>query len=340
MPDAAGLLEADTGLIDGLLVDAEGNVPTVTEAALLETPRMRAPEGGYIWLHFDLERGRRWVPGSVIKDETIIRALFAAETRPRCDVHKGDILINLRGVNLNEGRQPEDMLSIRAHLREGRLITVRKQRSVAVEEVRARMHAGEADPGPGLLLLRIIRGLTDKMDPFVDGMSDSLDGLEARSMKEEAGDDLRSVVSALRHDAIVFRRYVAPQRDAIARFTANEAGLLPESMLPAAREEADRVTRIVEELDITRDRAGVVYDQIAAQRADQMNRNMMIISVVSAVFLPLAFLTGLLGINVGGMPGADSPAAFWIVCAICAGLGAALGYVFHRAGWLCGRRPL
>jgi len=34
---------------------------------------------------------------------------------------------------------------------------------------------------------------------------------------------------------------------------------------------------------------------------------------VAAIFLPLGLLTGLLGINVGGIPGAETGSAFWIV---------------------------
>ena len=43
-----------------------------------------------------------------------------------------------------------------------------------------------------------------------------------------------------------------------------------------------------------------------------MNKNLYLLSVIAAVFLPLGFLTGLLGINVGGVPGVDDPSAFWI----------------------------
>ena len=56
---------------------------------------------------------------------------------------------------------------------------------------------------------------------------------------------------------------------------------------------------------------------------------MYVLSVIAAVFLPLGFLTGLLGINVGGMPGADNAAAFWLVCLIASLLAAvSLGAVF------------
>ena len=82
------------------------------------------------------------------------------------------------------------------------------------------------------------------------------------------------------------------------------------------REATDRITRLAEELDAIRERAAVVQDQLVERRAEAMNHSMLVLAVVAAVFLPLGLLTGLLGINVGGIPGANADWAFWAVCAI------------------------
>ena len=58
------------------------------------------------------------------------------------------------------------------------------------------------------------------------------------------------------------------------------------------------------------------------------------LTVVAGIFLPLGFLTGLLGINVGGMPGVDDPRAFWEVVFLCAAVLAGLLILFRRLRWL------
>jgi zinc transporter len=98
------------------------------------------------------------------------------------------------------------------------------------------------------------------------------------------------------------------------------------------REAAERVTRLGEELDAIRDRAQVIHDQIMDRRAETMNRQMLILSVVAALFLPLGLLTGLLGVNVGGIPGADNPWAFEILCGLLVLIGAAQFWFFKRIG--------
>ncbi len=77
-----------------------------------------------------------------------------------------------------------------------------------------------------------------------------------------------------------------------------------------------------------------LLDQLTDQRAEDMNRNMMILSIVAAVFLPLGFITGLFGINVGGMPGIESDAAFWLVVAACGVIFAGLVVLFKALDWL------
>jgi zinc transporter len=100
------------------------------------------------------------------------------------------------------------------------------------------------------------------------------------------------------------------------------------------REATERMTRLSEELDSIRDRAQVVRDQMSDMRADAMNRQMLVLSVVAALFLPLGLITGLLGINVGGIPGAEVGWAFWAVCALLLLTAVVQLWLFRRMGMI------
>ena len=84
----------------------------------------------------------------------------------------------------------------------------------------------------------------------------------------------------------------------------------------AVQESLDRVTRYVEDLDSIRERAQIVKDELSNALSDRLNKNLYILSVISAIFLPLGFFTGLMGINIGGMPGVNNADAFWIFSGI------------------------
>ncbi|MEO0500584.1 MAG: CorA family divalent cation transporter, partial [Pseudomonadota bacterium] len=82
------------------------------------------------------------------------------------------------------------------------------------------------------------------------------------------------------------------------------------------------------------ERALVAKDDIQNRQNERMNRNMYVLSIVAAIFLPLGFLTGLFGINVGGMPGVDNVDAFWIVTGMMVIIIAVELWVFRKMGWI------
>jgi zinc transporter len=110
--------------------------------------------------------------------------------------------------------------------------------------------------------------------------------------------------------------------------------LLDTAQRSRMREVADRTMRHVEDLDAVRDRTAVLQDELTTQMSEQMNRTMYLLTVVATVMLPLGFVTGLLGVNVGGIPGADTPWAFAALCAILAVLVAVEVVLLRRLRWV------
>ena len=88
--------------------------------------------------------------------------------------------------------------------------------------------------------------------------------------------------------------------------------------------------RYVEDLDESRERAAVTQEELAGRISDRMNKTMYMLAIVATVFLPLGLLTGLLGINVGGIPGTDNTYAFLIVCLMLVSLAFAELWFFIR----------
>lgn len=92
--------------------------------------------------------------------------------------------------------------------------------------------------------------------------------------------------------------------------------------------------RYIEDLDSSRERASVAQEELMSRLSENMEKRMYVLSIVSTVFLPLSFLTGLLGINVGGIPGAENKSAFLIFCLILSGIGAIQFWIFKIKKWV------
>jgi zinc transporter len=118
----------------------------------------------------------------------------------------------------------------------------------------------------------------------------------------------------IRRQLIVLRRYLAPQRDVFSRLANEKISWLESDDLRHLQEIADRMGRWLEDLDASIARTSLLADEINALMTEAMNRRTYIMSLFAMVFLPLSFFTGLLGVNLGGIPGADSPWGFLNFC--------------------------
>jgi zinc transporter len=268
------------------------------------------------WVHLErtVPAVGRWLRERSGLDTVVVDALLAEETRPRSASFGEGMAISLRGVNLNPGALPEDMVALRVWIDPRRLITVRSRRLAAAQDVREEVEAGNGPTTSSATLLRLITRLIGRIGPVVDGLGDEIDQIE-ESMAAHAPRDLRARLAALRRKAIGLRRYLAPQRDVLSRLHVEPSDLFDDRARLGLRECADSMLRYVEELDAARERAAVISDELTAATGERMNRTMYVISLVSTVFLPLGFVTGLLGVNVAGIPGAEVPFAFLLLSA-------------------------
>lgn len=312
-------------------MDGKGGAKALASDAFAGFPP--SPGGrGFIWQHLrrDAEETPRLLAACGL-DEFVVDALTADETRPRCTVHGDGVLLNLRGINLDPSAEPEDLVSVRLWLEPHRVIGVWVRPLTAVADVVAAIERGEAPVSPGDFVAKLTLHLADRAEPSVAALNEQIDDLEIAVLEARA-DVSRMRLADLRRTAIVLRRYLIPQRDALSTLEIEDLGWLEERDRAHIREAAERVRRVGEDLDSIRDRAQIVHDEITDQRAERMNRRMLLLAIVAAIFLPLSLLTGLLGINVGGVPGAHSPWAFAIVSVLLVVIGAGLYLWFWFIG--------
>ena len=129
-------------------------------------------------------------------------------------------------------------------------------------------------------------------------------------------------------------RYIAPQRDVLFRLVQERVTLINDVDRAHLREIAERTARFVEDIDSARDRASITQEELNNKLSEQMNKAIYTLSIVAAIFLPLGLLTGLLGINVGGIPGAENRWAFALVLLILIAIAIGLLVWFKKIKWI------
>jgi zinc transporter len=179
----------------------------------------------------------------------------------------------------------------------------------------------------------VIDRIVDRIGDVVTEIDDQVDELEDTVLTAESY-ELRSQLAKIRRQIIGLRRYIAPQRDVLARLQNEPLEWLGDKAKWHLRELLERTARFVEDLDSARDRAAITQEELNNRLSEKMNKAMYTLSIVAAIFLPLSLLTGLLGINVGGIPGAENKWAFVMVVVMLIAAAAGLLVLFKKIKWL------
>lgn len=326
-------METTTASLPNVLwkLDGQGN------GALLDwKPGAPLPaRDGLPWLHLNYaDRDvREWLLGSGLLAPPVAESLLDEETRPRVLHHGNGLLLTLRGVNLNPGAEPEDMVSIRLWIEEGRIISTRKRQLKSVKEIQTLLGEGRGPRSSGEFLLMLLTLMTENIGAVIEELEDAMAEVED-GIFETGGRNARQALTSLRRQAVALRRYLGPQREALARLVTEQVPWMTTDDHFRIRETADELIRHIEDLDAVRERAALAHEEIVNHFSEQLNQRMFLLSVVTVVFLPLGFLTGLFGINVGGIPGSDSPWAFGLFCLGMGAVATGIVLIFKRNRWL------
>jgi zinc transporter len=287
------------------------------------------------WVHIDLSNplAADWAWGQSGMEEAVVGPMLDIESRPRTLQHGKGVLITLRGVNLNPGARLEDMISVRVWLEAGRVVTATRRKLRSLTEIRDAIDQGAGPTSPARLLLELIDRLNRYIGEATEQIEQNIDAAEDQ-VERGAGAARNSAFNRLRRQTAQVRRYLLPQRDALDRLSR-----LTDSPFSAAeqvelREHLNRLTLSLEDLDLVRERALVAQEELLNVLAHEQNSRMLLLSIVAAVFLPLSFLTGLMGMNVAGLPGMEFRGSFYVMVLLMLAAAALILAIFRRRKWL------
>jgi zinc transporter len=314
----------------GYRIDASG------AAARVEVKEALDGEAALSWVHLSTttEEAQVWLRDEAGLAPDIVDALTAAETRPRCEAFEGGALLNLRGRSSEELPGSDPLASVRMWATRGRVFSVTRKPLVAVEAVQGEVEAGRIND-PGDVITAFATAITTDLDPVVADLGDALDSCE-EDMDPARIFELRRHVARVRVQAINYRRFLAPQRQAIEKLSQLPGDWLGEDDRRHLSAAADRAARMAEELEAIRERAGLTHEALTDLRAEQIDSRALVISIVAMIFLPLTFITGLYGMNVEGLPYAQRPWAFDAIAVLCLLIAVGVTGYFVRRHWFRG----
>jgi zinc transporter len=271
----------------------------------------------WVWIALDPKSpgAAKWLRSQAAVDPQVANALIEFDTRPRCLVSPHGALLILRGVNVDPNSEPTDLVSIRVWIEDNRVVTVQHRRLATVDAIRGAYEGGKGPDNTAQFIVALGDGLIERMRTVLHEFEEEIDRLEDESVTGDLR-DMRRRLNHVRHRIVPLRRNLAPQRDAFVGLMQAKLSWVDDWWQSHLRELTDEVHRFIEQMDAIRESANIVQDTLNARIAEDTNKLVALLSIGAAAFLPLNLLVGLLGSNVAGIPGAQSPYAFWVVVAL------------------------
>jgi zinc transporter len=263
--------------------------------------------------HSDTEN---WLKDTAGLEPVVIEALTEYGTNPRMAHHSDGLLLILRGVNMNPGADVEDMVTLRIWIDPSRIITVFRRPVMAVQDLRKEIEEGFVPDSPSDILNILIEKLANRVSVVYTNLAECMDDYEEHILTTKDFKSLRNKINQLRRQLMHLKRYLTPQKDTLTLLYNTRSPLFQEEDTLYLRENAERFARHVNDLDLLRERGMLIREELDTILTEQMNKNMYLLSIITAICLPLSIFTGMLGMNVGGLPGAEHPSGFLITCGV------------------------
>lgn len=325
-------MTADQGFVFTGRLDSKGGAVPV---AVSELAAGRG-DGLVEWVHLDITKdaAREWLARQPDLPELACEGLLATETEPRLADFDDGVLMILREVNTHKDNDPDDMISLRLWIGRDRIITARLRHLAAIEDIKNALSRAAGPRSTCDFICAVGHRMALTKTKIIAALAAELDDIDEDLAREDNLADISPRIADLRRRAIRLQRYFRPQRAVFGELADYKAPWGDDQTEDELDALAAEFARLAGDIDSILSRAQVTQDELRSLETARASRISLTLTVVAAIFLPITFVTGLLGMNVGGIPLAETDLGFWVVTGVIAALGVGLWLFFRTRRYL------
>jgi len=200
----------------------------------------------------------------------------------------------------------------------------------SVDRLRVSVKAGEQFESPLALLAHLLRDQADVLQQIEREAATRVDQIEDGLLAGRMNTK-RSTLGSLRRVFVRLRRLLAPEPGALFRLLSRPPNWFRDDDVQELRAATEEFSAVLNDLTALQERTKLLQEEIVSHATEQTNRSVFLLTMVTVVALPINLISGLFGMNVGGVPLNQDPNGFWIIAAIVASLtGGAGWFAFFR----------
>jgi len=299
----------DRGLICGFLLSSQGGMKSLEWEAAVSA--LNQPDGSPVWLHFSLNdsRARHWIE-TCDRLPPSARALFL-ESEPRIQIESaGNGFMGVLGdLHYEFNADPDELGVLRLYVDQQCVISGRRQPLKAIDRLRRELLDGLSLDTPTHLVIHFVQHLTEMFSSVVADHGDRIDDIEDRILKAHFQSE-RGALGQIRRLLTRLHRQVRANRHALVNLMARLPHWCHETDELLLRRNIERLDAVVQDLELVQERARLLQEEIAGQLEEAVNRNLYVLSIVTTLFLPITLISGIFGMNIGGLPWTEDPLGY------------------------------
>lgn len=327
------MIEANKWLVGAVLLDGQGGATLLSETQV----KKWKPQKGLLWMHLNLSHAdavRFLQKDKLLDDWTKETLTNVSQSRPRSVIHKNGLLLVIRTVNLTPRSEPDDMVFLRMWATQNRVITVRIHPAISFKEIMNDFYEHSGPKNTNELIETILENTLNSTADTITDMEEYIDDLEEKIISHHMYPSLSDELSELMRRLVIMHRFLTPEREALDTLSRHQMPWFDKKTSYLTKDNFHRMQRIIEDITLLKERIRINQEALNQHNVKQSQKNMYMLSVIATIFLPLSFLTGLFGMNVGGIPFSEDPYGLAITVGFIVLIGALLIYLFKRVGWL------
>lgn len=259
--------------------------------------------------------------------------------RPKAEVHDDDYIV----IVLREpcGGPPFDSEQVAIVIGPDFVLTFQERASDIFDPVRKRLIEGSRpmrELGAPYLGYALIDSVVDSYFPILEGYGELSETLE-QTVIEEPDPGRITEIHLLKRELQAMRRALWSQREAIATLQRADTKLIPDALKIYLRDCSDHSFQLLDMVEVYREISQGLVDLHLSAISNRMNEIMKVLTIISMIFLPMSFLTGLYGMNFVTTSPYNLPELkwkfgyFWALGLMLTSAGGML-YYFWRKGWI------
>ena len=260
---------------------------------------------------------------------------LSPNTLPKYDSFTAYDFFIFRTVDVNVSHHQSETYKIAAFLGTNFLFTVHRRPLRAIDDVCNRLHGDRRmiERGVDFLLYSIVDHMVDAHFPLIEQIEEAVDDLQDRIF--DAADETHlDELLHLKRDINVLRRHSLPQRELLNQISRGDARFIQRQHLIYFRDVYDHMFRISETIDVDRDQMTGTMDAYLSVVANRTNDTMKVLTIFSAIMLPLTLIAGIYGMNFEHMPELKWLHGYPFALGLMATVAVLMIGWFWRKGWL------